>query len=288
MKVVFSKKCLEYKSEGHPESPERISSTFNFLKEKGLKFVESKPCEYEDLLKVHSESYVEIIEKGEFFDADTPNLPNIYEYARLAAGAAIQAMKISLSEEKSFSLMRPPGHHAGREGIALGAPSLGFCYFNNIAIATAKALDFCEKVAIIDVDYHHGNGTQEIFFGNERILYVSLHAFPAYPGSGRKSEGNCLNFPLPHDTTRKEYLETLRKACKKVEKFEPSLIAVSFGCDTFKNDPIGGLNLEEEDFFEMGKIIAMFKKPTFTVMEGGYSSSVSKCVYNFIKGMELG
>jgi len=286
MKIIFSRRCLEYKAENHPESPERISYTFKFLKEKGLEFVEAKPCEYEDLLKVHSKDYVEIIRKGEFFDLNSPNLPDIYEYARLSAGAAIQAMKISLTGEKSFSLMRPPGHHAGRNGIALNASTLGFCYFNNVAIATAKALDSCEKVAIVDIDYHHGNGTQEIFFGNERVLYVSLHAFPAYPGSGFKSEKNCLNFPLSHETTREEYLEILKKACKEVRKFEPNLVAVSFGCDTYKNDPVGGLNLEKEDFFGIGKIIAMLEKPTFTVLEGGYSSSMPECVYNFIKGME--
>jgi acetoin utilization deacetylase AcuC-like enzyme len=286
MKIVFSNKCLEYKAKNHPESPERVSRVFNFLKEKGFEFVEARPCKDEDLLKVHFKGYVETIKKGEFFDVDTPNLPNIYEYSKLAAGAAIQAMEISSTQEKAFSLMRPPGHHAGKNGIALNAPSLGFCYFNNIAIATAKALDFCDKVAIIDIDYHHGNGTQEIFFGNERVLYISLHAFPAYPGSGEKSERNCLNYPLSHKTTSQEYLEILKKACMEIEKFKPDLIAVSFGCDTYKEDPIGGLNLEEEDFFRIGKIISELKKPTFIVLEGGYSLKIHECVYNFIEGME--
>jgi acetoin utilization deacetylase AcuC-like enzyme len=195
-------------------------------------------------------------------------------------------MEIALAKEKTFSLMRPPGHHAGKNGIALNSSSLGFCYFNNIAIATAKALDYHKKVAIIDVDYHHGNGTQEIFLGDERVLYVSLHAFPAYPGSGEKSEKNCLNFPLSHTTSRKEYFDTLRKACEEVKKFNPSLIGVSFGADTHKNDLVGGLNLEEEDYFKIGKMIAGLEKPSFAVLEGGYSSSMPKCVYNFINAME--
>jgi acetoin utilization deacetylase AcuC-like enzyme len=287
MKIVFSKKCLEYKTENHPESPERILNTFNFLKEKGLEFVEAKPCKDEDLFLVHSKEYVEIIKSGNFFDPDTPNLSNIYEYAKLSAGAAVQAMEMAMKGEKSFSLMRPPGHHVGKNGIALNAPTLGFCYFNNIAIAIAKALDFCKRVAIIDVDYHHGNGTEEIFFGNERVLYVSLHAFPAYPGSGEKSRENCLNFPLLHTISRKEYLDTLKKACKEVKRFEPSLLGVSFGADTYKNDPVGGLNLEKEDYFEIGKIIARVEKPTFSVMEGGYNlKDLPECVYNFLGGME--
>ena len=287
MKIVFSRKCLEYRAERHPESPERILYIYEFLKEKGLEFVEAKPCEDEDLLRVHSKSYLERVKKGEIFDLDTPNLPNIYEYAKLSAGAAVQAMKISLEGEKAFSLMRPPGHHAGKNGIALKASSLGFCYFNNMAIATTKALDFCDKVAIIDVDYHHGNGTQEIFLGNERVLYVSLHAFPAYPGTGEKSEENCLNYPLSHEVSREEYLETLKKACEEVKRFNSSLIGVSFGADTYKNDPVGKLNLEKEDYFEIGKIIASLEKPTFAVMEGGYSlKELPECVYNFLKGME--
>jgi acetoin utilization deacetylase AcuC-like enzyme len=287
MKIVFSRKCLEYRAERHPESPERILYIYEFLRKNGLEFVEPEPCEDEDLLKVHSKSYIERVKRGEIFDFDTPNLPNIYEYAKLSAGSAIQAMEISLSGEKAFSLMRPPGHHAGKNGIALNASSLGFCYFNNIAIATAKALDFCEKAAIIDVDYHHGNGTQEIFLGSKRVLYTSLHAFPAYPGSGEKSEENCLNYPLWHEVSREEYLNVLRKACEKVKSFKPNLIGVSFGADTYKNDPVGGLNLEKEDYFEIGKIIADLGKPTFAVMEGGYSlKDLPECVYKFIKGME--
>jgi acetoin utilization deacetylase AcuC-like enzyme len=287
MKVVFSEKCLEYKVLGHPESPERVLNVFNFLKEKEFKFIEAKPCEENDLLEVHSSEYVERIKSCNFFDEDTPALPNIYYYAKLSVGAAIQAMEISIKGEKSFSLMRPPGHHAGKNGIALNASSLGFCYFNNIAVATKISLKKVSRVAILDIDYHHGNGTQEIFFGNDRVLFVSLHAFPAYPYTGKFSEKNCLNYALPHSISEEEYLKVLEKALEEIERFNPELLAISVGFDTYKEDPIGGLNLNEDSYFKIGKMIAKLKIPLFVVLEGGYNvEKMPKCVYRFLIGLE--
>ena len=127
MKIVFSPKCLEYGSPYHPENPRRVQLAYEYLKDK-YQFIEPKPATEEDLLLVHTKEYIEKIKRGNFYDPDTPAYDNIYEYAKLSAGAAILAAK-----EKAFSLMRPPGHHAGKRGRALGAPTLGFCYFNNIA-----------------------------------------------------------------------------------------------------------------------------------------------------------
>jgi acetoin utilization deacetylase AcuC-like enzyme len=160
VKIIFSEKCLEYRWPGHIEGPQRVRKAFEFLKKK-YAFVKPKPASLEDLLKVHSKEYVDLIKNaraGSYLDGDTPVPENIYEYANLSAGGAILAAR-----EKGFSLMRPPGHHAGRNGKALGAATLGFCYFNNIATAV-KSLDL--PTLILDIDGHHGNGTQEIILGD--------------------------------------------------------------------------------------------------------------------------
>jgi len=287
--IIFSAECLEYGERGHPESPERVYSTARLLMEKGLKFVEPKPCEDEDILLVHTREFVEDVKRGKLNDPDTPNIPRIYHYAKLSAGGAIKAMELALEGEAAFSLMRPPGHHAGRNGRALNAPSLGFCYFNNIAIACAKAMKQCEvgRVAVIDIDCHHGNGTQEIFLNNPGVLFISLHKFGFfYPGTGATSEGNCLNYPLGWNTTEPEYMAALRSALKEVERFNPDLVAVSAGFDTYKVDPIGGLGLSKESYKTIGRMISELGKRTFAVLEGGYSRDMPECVYNLLVGLE--
>jgi acetoin utilization deacetylase AcuC-like enzyme len=286
MKILFSEKCLGYWFPGHPESPKRVHETFKFLKEKGFEFVEPKHCPEEELLLVHDKSFAEEIKSGKFSYIDSPALPGIYDYARLSAGSAINAMKISSKNEKAFSLMRPPGHHVGKNGLALGSMSLGFCYFNNIAIACKKALKFVKKVAIIDFDCHHGNGTQDIFIGHPNVLYVSLHKYPFYPRTGEQSENNCLNYPLSDGTTEREYMKTFKQALEKVKKFNPNLIAISAGFDAHKDDDItfGGLGLNYESFRVIGELIKELKKPSFAVLEGGYGKILSKSVYGFLLG----
>jgi acetoin utilization deacetylase AcuC-like enzyme len=286
VKIFYSKKCLGYGSPEHPESPDRISNTVEFLKKKGFKFIEPKPCSEEDLLLAHSKEHVEKIESENFYDPDTPPHSNIFELAKLSAGSAIGTMEVALKGEKTFSLMRPPGHHAGTNGKALGASSLGFCYFNNVAIAVKKSLTQVKKVVIIDTDCHHGNGTQEIFLGNPRILFISLHRFPFYPGTGEKPEENCLNYPLSPETTKNQYLSTLKEALEKTREFNPDLIGVSAGFDTYKEDHVGGLGLEKESYFKIGEMIKNLKKPIFIVLEGGYGRDFPECIYKFLKGLE--
>ena len=289
MHIVFSSQCLEYGERGHPESPERVYNTYILLKEKGFKFVKPEPCREEDLLLVHSKEFLKRVKEGKLNDPDTPNIPGIYHYAKLSAGGALKAMKLALNGDIAFSLMRPPGHHSGRNGVALNAPSLGFCYFNNVAIACVKAMTIQEvmRVAIIDIDCHHGNGTQEIFLGNPKVLFVSLHRFGFfYPGTGAKSEGNCLNYPLRWDTTESEYIRKLNLALKEVEKFNPELVAVSTGFDTYRLDPIGGLGLSKEAYTTIGRMIYNLNRRTFLVLEGGYSRDMHECVYNLLVGLE--
>jgi len=278
VKIVFSEECLAYGSPYHPENPLRVKLAYEYLKDR-YEFVEAKPADEADLLLVHEPDYVEMIKRGDFHDPDTPAYEGIYEYARLSAGGAIIA-----AEEHAFSLMRPPGHHAGRRGLALGAPTLGFCYFNNIAIAVEKS---GKKTMIVDIDTHHGNGTQEIFQGREDVVYISLHTWGIYPGTGYRSEGNCYNYPLPPGTDDKLYLKTLKKALEAVDASEFELVAVSAGFDTLKGD-LGGMRLTVSCYREIGKLIASLGLPVFAVLEGGYTSKLGECIDNFITGLEEG
>jgi acetoin utilization deacetylase AcuC-like enzyme len=259
-KIVFSEKCLAYGS-WHVEGPERVRKAYEVLKERGYEFLEPEPASEEDLLRVHDGEYVWMLKKGLIEDGDTPAYENIFEYAKLSAGGAILA-----AEVKGFSIMRPPGHHAGRNGAALGANTRGFCYLNNIAIAVRH---LGKPTLILDIDGHHGNGTQEIFFGDDRVMYVSLHRHPHYPGTGAVSEANCLNFPLWGDCGDEAYLETLDGALGMVDVGRFEVVAVSAGFDTHMGD-LASLGLTEKGYREIGKRIAALKKPTFFVLEGGY------------------
>jgi acetoin utilization deacetylase AcuC-like enzyme len=260
-KIIFSEKCLGYGA-WHIEGPQRVKMAHEILKEKGYDFLEPTSASEEDLLKVHYSEYIWNLKKGLVDDSDTPAYDNIYEYARLSAGGAILAAK-----SNGFSLMRPPGHHAGRSGAALGVYTRGFCYLNNIAIAV-KALN--KPTLILDVDGHHGNGTQEIFQGDEKVVYVSLHRYPYYPGTGAYSEGNCLNFPLPADCGEQMYLETLNQALGMADLGRFEVVAVSVGLDTHLGD-LASLGLTENSYRKIGERIAALKKPAFFILEGGYA-----------------
>jgi len=259
-KIVFSEKSLNYGG-WHIEGPQRVKMAHEILKEQKYEFLEPTPASEEDLLRAHDPDYIWNLKKGLVEDSDTPAYNNIYEYARLSAGGAILAAKTN-----GFSLMRPPGHHAGRNGAALGVYTRGFCYLNNVAIAV-KVLN--KPALILDIDGHHGNGTQEIFQGDKKVVYISLHRYPHYPGTGAYSEGNCLNFPLPADCGEQRYLETLDEALSMVNADNFEVVAVSVGLDAHLKD-LASLGLTENSYREIGKRIAVLKKNTFLVMEGGY------------------
>lgn len=281
MKIISTLKCTEYGQAGHPESPLRIKNTYKFLKDRGYDIIESSPALESDILLVHTKELLETVKSGRFFDPDTPAYEGIFDYARLSAGAAIKATEVSLNKDLGFSLMRPPGHHATREDLG------GFCYFNNIAIAVKKILPKVKKIAILDIDVHHGNGTEDIFRGEKDVLFISLHQVPLYPGTGLKSEGNCLNFPLSSGTDEIEYLDTLKKAILKIQGFGPSLIGVSCGFDTFKDDPIASINLEITSYRKIAQIILELKIPVFCVLEGGYSQNLPQCIEQFLEGLKI-
>ncbi|MFC1645740.1 histone deacetylase family protein [Candidatus Omnitrophota bacterium] len=280
MKIFFSKECLKYSQPGHPESPLRVSTAYEYLKEKRFDFKEPSACSESDILLAHSKELLQEVKAGNFFDADTPALDNIYHYAILSAGSAIDAALLSLKGENAFSLMRPPGHHATRDSLG------GFCYFNNIAIATMRAKEAVDNIAIIDVDCHHGNGTQDIFLGRKDIIYVSLHQSPLYPGTGLESQENCFNYPLAANTGPDSYMDTLNKALDNVNKFNPGLIAVSIGFDTYKLDPITSLSLEKDTYMLIGEALSSLNRPLFCILEGGYNyQDMPQCLNCFLEGI---
>ncbi|MCW4035021.1 MAG: histone deacetylase [Candidatus Bathyarchaeota archaeon] len=280
MKLIFSKKCLEYNWQGHIERPERVQVAFDLLKTR-YEFLEPQPATEQDLLSVHTQDYVNYIKNakpGSYLDGDTPAPENIYEYALLSAGGAILA-----SEQNGFSIMRPPGHHAGRNGTAMGVPTLGFCYFNNIAIAVKK---LNTPTLILDIDGHHGNGTQEIFQTNPKITFVSLHRHPTYPGTGLRSVGNSLNFPLPYNAGDSLYLETLQHALNLVNMDNIKNIAISAGFDAHQGD-LASLSLTPDCYRQIGKLVGELNRPVFAVLEGGYIGEyVGADIHELISGIE--
>lgn len=282
IKFVFTEKFLEFKEKGHPESPERISSIVNYIKEKGnFEFIEPYPCKEEDLLLAHDIEMIKKIRNNDFFIPDTPNISNIYYYATLSVGSAIIAGEISLGGEIGFSLGRPPGHHAGKRNFG------GFCYFNNIAITVKKLLlKWNLKIAILDIDGHHGNGTEEILRNEKNVIFVSLHQYPAYPGTGKYSFENCYNFPIPPFSSEKLYMREFEKALEIIKNFNPDIIGISCGFDAYERDPLLNLNLNETSFYLIGKKISELTSKIFVVLEGGYNiEKLGNLCYCFVSGL---
>jgi acetoin utilization deacetylase AcuC-like enzyme len=276
-RIVYSEKCLGYGT-WHVEGPQRVKVAYEMLKERGYEIVEPTPASEEQLLTVHDADYIWNVKKGLVEDTDTPAYDKIYEYAKLSVGGALLASKIN-----GFSLMRPPGHHVGRNGAALGVYTRGFCYLNNIAIAVKES---GKRTLILDIDGHHGNGTQEIFLGDEQVVYVSVHQSPNFPGTGALTEGNCINFGMPSNCGEQVYLETLDKALGMVDLGKFEVVAVSAGFDTQLGD-LASLGLTEKSYYQIGKRIALLKKPAFFVLEGGYMGEKNGLNINqFLKGYE--
>lgn len=280
-KIIYSQRCLEYGGITIPENSQRILFAAQFLKNKGYDFIIPEPANESDILAIHNKQYIEAIKSSTTNDPDTPAYDNVYEYAKLAAGGAIAA-----ANTNGFSLMRPPGHHCGISGKAMGAFTRGFCYLNNIAVAV-QAIN--KKTIIIDIDGHHGNGTQEIFSNNPKVAYLSLHRNNVFPQTGSSNCGNCYNYPLEADCGGILYLKALKKllkeATRKIKTAE--VAAISAGFDTHTGD-IVSLGLREDDYFNIGKEIKKLSKPTFFVLEGGYNGSVlGSDIDALIEGFEI-
>ena len=225
------------------------------------------------------------------FDASSPIAEGTWEAAYWGAQTALSALGALLAGERAaFALCRPPGHHCGRDYLG------GYCYLNNAAIAAQAAIDSgLSRVAILDVDYHHGNGTQDIFYERGDVLFVSIHADPVldYPffwghadeiGEGA-GEGATLNLPLPRGTDLAAYLPALDVALDRIAMFAPDLLVVSYGADTYVGDPISQFRLETEDYEAIARRIAGIGKPSLVIMEGGYAvDALGANVGAFLKG----
>ncbi len=264
---------------GHPESPTRLEAVLAELKSPTL------PCEVdwhlaepapEDLLlAVHPGQYLAGIQDlaergGGRLDEDTSVNEHSYVAAVHGAGAAIAAAEASLSGSPAFAAVRPPGHHATAD------TAMGFCLVNNVVVAARWALDQwgIGRVLIVDWDVHHGNGTQALVEGDERIRYVSLHQWPLYPGTGREEEqgvGNVFNVPRPPGLPRNSYVADLNRAvARSTDAWMPDLILISAGFDALAGDPLAGFTLEPEDYATWTNQWREIGAPIASVLEGGY------------------
>jgi acetoin utilization deacetylase AcuC-like enzyme len=280
-KVFSDLKTAEYGAPGHPEAPFRVSRTHERLASAGL--APAPPvvaAGAEDVALLHGAGHLASVADGSFLDADTPAYREIDRIALISLSGALSAADAALAGESAFSLMRPPGHHAGKDRVA------GFCYLNNVALACARLQKKKPglKVAIVDFDVHHGDGTQSLVLGRENVAFVSLHQFPLYPGTGRESVGNCMNVPLPAGTDGDRYLLAFEPALEAVLATRPDVLAVSAGFDAYKDDPIAGLKLDRAAFKSIGALLASTRLPRFAVLEGGYSEDLPKLVESFLDG----
>jgi acetoin utilization deacetylase AcuC-like enzyme len=280
MVIFHDPRCTEYSALGHPERPARIERSVPLLKERhrDWEWRKPKPATEAALLRAHSRQHIERIRAAaSAFDTDTPVYPDIYEHALRGAGAALDGAREALNGSDTFSLTRPPGHHAMRDR------AMGFCYFSNVAVAALDALENgADRVAIWDFDAHHGNGTEDIVANNPRIAFASIHQFPGYPGTGTRSFANIHNLPVAPLTPRYEHVAEVRRALDELIAFKPDLILVSAGFDAYAGDPITEMSLAPEDFATFGNWLRETDIPSGAILEGGYSDELPELIDRFL------
>jgi acetoin utilization deacetylase AcuC-like enzyme len=272
---------------GHPERADRIRAIEAELERRdwlGWERRDAPVATEEQLLRVHPAEYVERVhlmsERSEAFDMDTPTSPGSCEAALRAAGGACALVEALLGggERTGFSALRPPGHHAER------ATAMGFCLFASVAIAARHALDAlgAERVLVVDWDVHHGNGTNALFHDSREVLFVSIHQWPFWPGTGAlddvgegDAEGYSINLPVPGGTGEPAFMSLLEHIVVPVARaYRPDLILISSGYDAHRDDPLGGLTLETESYGRMSQRMRTLAEelgaPVGAVLEGGY------------------
>ncbi len=272
--------------DGHPEKIDRVTAVIdNFRKIDNKELIWKKPTKFDQsfLINTHSSEYIDLVNKSfpenglVFLDGDTVVSPGSKEATKDAVGSIITAIDGVQQKEfkNAFCAVRPPGHHAEKDR------AMGFCIYNNVAVGANYLLKKYKysKVAIIDFDVHHGNGTQDIFYDNEKVLYISTHQYPYYPGSGSEKEtgkfNNILNIPLEAGTTAVEYLNAYENVLKKLKEFKPEFLLFSAGFDAHIDDPLAQLRLKSEDFYHLTKRTLEISKSicngnVVSILEGGY------------------
>ena len=272
--------------EGHPEKIDRVTAVIdNFKRLDNKNLIWKKPTKFDQsfLINTHSSEYIDLVSKSfpenglAFLDGDTVVSPGSKDATKDAVGSIITAIDGVQNKDfkNAFCAVRPPGHHAEKD------KAMGFCIYNNVAVGANYLIEKYKynKVAIIDFDVHHGNGTQDIFYNNEKVLYISTHQYPYYPGSGSEKEkgkfNNVLNIPLEAGTTAEEYLNAYEHVLKKLKEFKPEFLLFSAGFDAHIDDPLAQLRLNKEDFYQLTKrtldVVKSFcNGNVVSILEGGY------------------
>ncbi len=301
-KIITHKDCLQHVNPpGHPEQVARLECVLEALIPLGLEIVDAPLVADDDLLRVHSKSHISTIQAAVpdsgwlSLDNDTHLCPHTLTAALRAAGGAIHAVDMVMAGEAQnvFVATRPPGHHCERE------TPMGFCFFGNVALAAKHALDHhgLSRVAIVDFDVHHGNGTQDIVEDDARILFASTHQMPLYPGTGHAHETggheNVMNVPLLEGAGTHAFRAAMvEKVLPEVDKWAPELLLISAGFDAHKADPLAGMELDETDFAwvtkELCKLAAKHSNGrVVSCLEGGYDlEALAVSVVSHVKALK--